>query len=144
MGMIEDIGLYLQAASSLSLTIGTNLFLNYAPDNVPFNSTTGYLVSITEYPGGPPARTFTGGFQWEDARVQVMVRGVVDDPDTPRRIADKVMHRLNVGNTKLTGASTGYTYLTIEPIQSPYPMGQDNQGRLRWINNYIVQPVRAT
>lgn len=138
MGMIEDIGLYLVAASSLSLTLGTNLFLNYSPDNV------NPMVSVTEYPGSAPARTFGGGYQWEDARVQVMVRGVVDDPDTPRRLADKIMARLNVGNTKLAGASTGYYYMTIEPVQSPYPMGQDNQGRIRWVNNYIVQPKRTT
>lgn len=140
MGMIEDIGLFLQAATSMDLDVGGNLYLNYLPD-----LSTGTIVSITEYPGGPPERTFGTGIQWEDARFQVIVRGLPDESAGPRLLADQIMMRLsNTGDGTLEGASSGFRYMNIEALQSPFPIGQDNQGRLRFANNYAAWPVRST
>jgi hypothetical protein len=131
MGMIEDLGAYLDAGST-RFAAGTNLFYNYRP------SDPNRACSIVETPGQAPARAFgSTGPSWEQGRVQVVCRST--SSATARADIDAVFVLLEaVANSTLTAN----LFLRVSAVQSPFLLGRDEQGRPMFACNFDVWRVR--
>ncbi len=127
MAMLDDIGALL-VANGLG-TLGTNLFLSLLPANVADAS-----VVITETGGSGPGYVHeTAQASTESPSFQVIVRD--NDYGNARSKADSIWKLLSrQRNTLLSGSK----YLSIRPIQSPFPLGKDENERLQIIANYAV------
>ena len=125
--MLDDIGALL-VANGLGV-IGTNLFLSLLPANVADAS-----VVITETGGSEPGYVHEAiEASTERPSFQVIVRD--SDYANARSKANSIWKLLSrQRNTLLSGSK----YLSIRPIQSPFPLGGDENERLQIIANYAV------
>lgn len=143
MGMVEEVGTYIQA-QSLG-TLGTSLFLNGWSDS------TGIAACLFEYPGSSPRRRYAG-VAWEEARIQVVVRSTtpsgpegIADPRAARVRAQKIWRTLeDIGNENLTavnevGSTQTTYYLSVSVLQSPFLLDRDDKGRTLFAFNCRVQ-----
>jgi len=130
-GLIEEVGGFLDSEST-RFTAGTNLFLNFMPDQP------GTATAIIETPGLAPAQVFGSDLPaWENARVQVVCRST--SSTKARANANDAWFQLQeVANETLSGRS----YLRISAVQSPFLMARDEQGRVVFAANFDV--VRRT
>ena len=124
MGLIEELGTYVATAST-RFTLGTNAFLNNLPDEPATAS------SFVEYGGGPPYFTLGGSLpKYERQRVQVACRST-----------SSVTARANVGAAWVAVSAIANTtlsshgWLRAEPVQSPFLMRRDEQGRVLYAFN---------
>jgi hypothetical protein len=92
-------------------------------------------VCVYEYGGAPP-RFLHDGQGWENMRVQALVRDF--DYSAGRAKAQSIYDLLNGKANEQVG---GDFYLFIGAIQSPFPLGQDEQERYRLAVNFEI--VRA-
>ena len=131
MGMVEDVGAYLDT-NSTRFAAGTNLFYNFMPSE-PSRAT-----SIVETGGSPPARAFgSTGPSWEQGRVQITCRST--SSQQARADADAAFALLEaVENETL---SSNY-FLRISAAQSVFLLERDAQGRPVFACNYDVWRVR--
>ncbi len=127
MGLVEDLGTYLAAQSTL-FVLGTKTFLNYLPD------TPNRAQSITET-GGPPPGFLMGPSTkpaFENNRFQVACRST--SSTAARADMEKAWTILaGVANQVLSGT----TYLRISPTQSPF-LQRDKHGRPVFASNFDV------
>ena len=127
MGLLDDIGTLL-VNNGLG-TIGTNLFLSLLPANVADAS-----VVIIETGGSEPGYVHeTAQASTERPSFQVIVRD--SDPETARSKANTIWKLLSKQRNTLINSSK---YLSIRPIQSPFPLGRDENERDQIIANYAV------
>lgn len=131
MGMVEDLGAYLDAGST-RWAAGTSLFYNFLPSE-PSRAT-----SIIETGGSAPARAFgSTGPSWEQGRVQVACRST--SSATARADADAAFALLEaVQNQTLTSN----VFLRVSAVQSVFLLERDAQGRPVFGCNYDVWRVR--
>jgi len=113
---------------------------------------TGVLLALYEGPGAPPVRTFgdAGQPSIERARLQVLVRSTAPTggADVPLSSAAMGVARQaylvldGVVNTTIAGS----TFQRVEPVQPPYQLQRDEQGRIIFAANYDVwwSPPAAT
>jgi hypothetical protein len=110
-------------ASATGLTVGDEIFASSMP-NEPDEA-----VCVYEYPGMAP--TFVQGsaaIDLEHPRVQCVFRGEQGDYETPRDTAETAYRYLaGVANQSLSSTR----YLNIMPLQSPFSLGPDGNGRPR-------------
>lgn len=134
MGMVEEVGAFL-AASSTRFTIGTNLYLNFLPDE-PATAT-----ALFETPGPGPLDTFSKAAAIEQPRVQLVCRSSGDNtgPTIARANIDVAFTTLHsVANQVLSGS----TYLRIAAVQSPFLLDRDPRGRVEFAVNFEAQRRR--
>ena len=129
--VLPELTTYLAAYSpSLGLTGGTNLFYGIMPP------TPDLCVALFEYGSTPPEITVGAtviGF--EDPRIQVRVRGVKDDYDTPRLLLNKIVEALvKIQEQTLSGTQ----YHAVLPKQSPFMLLMDDNFRLTFACNFEV------
>jgi len=113
-------------------TIGTNIFKAFVPDS-PHT-----CITVYSYPGSAPSNVFgSSNAAWEQPRFQIVCRS--SEYSTADKKARDVWNLLNnVTNITLkpSTAATGCLYLRIEPLQSPFDLGDDDNGRSRIVCNY--------
>lgn len=131
MGMVEDLGAYLDS-NSTRWAAGTSLFYNFMP------SEPNRCGAIIETGGSAPARAFgSTGPSWEQGRVQVTCRST--SSATARADIDAAFVLLEaVENETLT---SNY-FLRVSAVQSPFLMERDAQGRPVFGCNFDVWRVR--
>lgn len=127
MSMTDELGAYLEAMGVG--TLGVDLFLAGLPDEP------AAAVALTEYGGEQP--TFAHGapgVNTERRRFQLVARAETES--AARAKAEQV-------NAVLVGirnqALSGTWYLGVYPLQSPFPLGADGNGRPRYVCNYQVE-----
>lgn len=137
MGMLEDIGKYLDAEST-ALTLGTNLFLDRLGD------TPDLAVAVVQRVGQSPAMVFSRDLPaYERNRVELQVRSASTAPETAKNLSETLWATMiKVRNQTLNGASTGYTYMTIDAEVNPSLARRDAQGRSVYSCTYKVWPIR--
>lgn len=131
MGLVEELATYLDAEST-RFQLGSNWFINWLP------SEPGTAASITETGGLPPAHTFGGDLpKYENQRVQVMCRST-SSTRARANMNDAWFQLQEVANESLSSRS----WLRASAVQSPFSLGQDEQGR--WLFACNFEAVRAT
>ena len=119
MSVLEDLQAYLVANGV------TGVFMVKMPD-VP-----AAVVCLYEYAGIPPEFAHDGQ-QWENPRVQAVAR------DTTYQAArDKAQTVYNLLNGK-ANMTIGSRYLKILALQSPFPLGVDENDRPRLVVNFEI------
>lgn len=127
MGLIEEFGTYIDSAST-RFTAGTNLFGNALPDEP--NTAT----SLTEYGGGAPEYVFANDLPVnENQRVQVSCRSTSSTRARANAQAAWVAVS-GIANETLSGKS----WLRAKPVQSPFLLRRDEQGRVIFAFNCDV------
>lgn len=127
MALLDEIGALL-VANGLG-TLGTDLFLSLLPANVASAS-----VVITETGGSAPEYVHESlEASVERPSFQVVVRDT--GYANARSKANDIWKLLSKQrNTLLSGVK----YLSIRPVQSPFPLGPDENERIQIITNYAV------
>jgi len=129
MALLDEVATYLQDTVSAG-TIGTSLFKGIMP------TTPDVCVAVYEYGGLAPDHGFgTAAISVEYPRIQIVVRGAAQDYDGPRDRAETIYQALaKVANTTLSSTQ----YLSIDPIQSPFLLRRDANGRVEIVFNCQV------
>jgi hypothetical protein len=113
-------------------TPGTDLFetsMPPEPDDV---------VALYEYPGEPVRRT-KGGPLYERPRVQVVCRSA--SYEAAKRLSERIVTLLEA----LDGRTlSGVWYERVRALQSPFPLDEDDSGRIRIATNYSVEKEPST
>lgn len=131
MGMVEEVSAYLAAQIPATFTVGTNLFLNFLPDEP------ATAAAIFETPGRAPDDTFGQAAAIEMPRFQLVTRSSGDNtgPTIARANIDAAWLKLHgVANQTLSGS----TYLRISAVQSPFLLDRDPRGRVEFAANFEV------
>jgi len=99
--------------------------------------------TLYEYGGQAPERQFGMiGIKYEKPAVQVVFRGIANDYKGPRDKAERAFTQLAGILPGPLGATVTTEYLEVTPIQSPFPLGeQDNNNRFRIAVNFYVTKV---
>ena len=119
MATLDEVGAFL--ASACSMTLATDVFIGQYP------SSPDLTIALFEYPGMKPITFFgSSAIAVEYPRVQVTVRGEVDDYETPRAIAETAYRAMAAQGH---GTLSGTRYIALEPLQSPFLIRKDEKGR---------------
>jgi len=127
MAMLDDIGTYI--AANTSLTLGTDLFLGLMPDDP------GNVVAIYENGGATPVSTMGGASLpvMERPELQVIVRNATYA--TGRSTAETLYQLL----TQVAGQTlTSTLYHRIEAISAPAVFDRDQNRRVLFTTNFTV------
>ncbi len=117
--MVEELGVFL-AAQSTRFTLGTNLTLDLMPDE-PDTAT-----AITEHGGAEPDYVFANDLPVnENARVAVTCRST----SSTKARADAGAAWVALGKIENETLSS-VSWLRCKPIQSPFLLRRDEQGRV--------------
>lgn len=105
-------------------TVGTNIFVNTKP------ATPDNLISVFGYAGRAPERTHDGSGNSRPG-IQVWVRNA--SAGTGRSTIESAFNALDgLSNTSLSGRY----FLIVNALQSPEPMGKDENGRTEFSVNF--------
>ena len=132
--LLDDVAAYLVAQIGGSLSLGStgNVFKVPMPESAPNGS-----IAIVEYAGAPSVRAMganAGAPIAEVVRAQVMVRDSLGSFSTARTLAQTITNTLdNVANVSLV--SGGTRYLVIRALGQPSYIGEDANGRHRFVVN---------
>lgn len=121
--ILDDIATYL-AANSTRLSVGVNLTKTFMPEN-PSTVTT-----IFETGGLFPLHYFTtstGTRSYE--RPSLMIHSRSTSYETARDTIEDVFTILDGTHDTNLPTGTGTHYLTVDAIQSPFPVGRDSNDR---------------
>lgn len=99
------------------------------------------VAAVNEYPGGAAVTFFGTRSINERPRVQILVRGVAYDSQTPRLRIERIYQAL-MDRGAFTVNST--RYMALEPVQPPFPMGKDDNKRWVYAVNFAVTKERTT
>lgn len=140
MALLDEIAVKLQALSVG--TVGVDLFKGVMPE------TPDACTAVFEYGGRMPTFGFgTAGVDYESPSVQVLCRGVKDDYQTPRDLAETAYQGLAAVEAEtLTSDSTGTSafYHWIHPIQCPFCLDRDANGRVLFAFNCAIDKEPST
>ncbi len=130
MPILEEVALYLETNTALTLgaTTGTLQF------SIITDAMADTVVVLYESAGGPTALAFSTGSSgaarvYEQPSVQALSRSATYA--TARANAGVVYDALDgLSNTTMTGSTgTNVTYLSVDAVQPPFPLGRDDQER---------------
>lgn len=118
---IDEIATFV--ATACSLTVGTTLFKASIPPSPDA------AACVYEYPGLAPDYVMGSALiSHEYPRVQLVFRGTKGDYETPRTTAETAYRAIAaVANQSLSSTR----YLNIMPLQAPFSLGPDENGRPR-------------
>ena len=120
MGLVEELGSHIATAST-RFVLGTSLFLNNLPDEP------NAAASIIEYGGSAPDYVFANSLPVnENQRVQIVCRSTSSQTARTNIGAAWVASQTIVNQTVGSGA----TWLRATPVQSPFLVTRDSQGRV--------------
>ena len=91
-------------------------------------------VCLYKYPGAPPEFSHDGQ-DWENLRLQVVVRG--KQYDASRQKTQQVYDLLNGKVNEMIGS----LYFSIRAMQSPFPLNVDSNERYRMAVNFEIARV---
>lgn len=138
MAFLDEIARYIDK-NSTTLTLATNLWKSWIPDKAPATS-----VLVLERGGIAPSRGLgsTSGPVFETPSVQVLSRST--SYQTARANAETIYRLLDkVANQTLyptSSTSTGGTYyVSIDALQSPFPIGRDGSGAHQVSVNFLAR-----
>ena len=118
------------AALSTDWTVATNVFKNRFPAE-----STNTAIALYETGGAPPLQEFAGSDVTYMRRPNLQVVSRSTAYATARANAEVVYNRLTpVSNSTLSGT----TYVSIDPLQEPFDVGTDPEGRHLVSCNYTV------
>lgn len=118
MGLVEELGSYIDTAST-RFALGTNLYLNFLPDEP------NTAAAIVETGGSEPDYVFANDLPVnENARVQISCRAASSTLARANITAAWVAVS-GIANESLSGKS----WLRAKPVQSPFLLRRDEQGR---------------
>ena len=139
--MILDEVAKLITDNTTTRVIGTSLFKSFSAPSAPITTTV-----VLETQGTPPTRVFgSSAPAFENPGIQIIDRS--SDYQTARNSAELIYRLLQAqANTTLkpTTADSGTRYLTLEPQQSPFSIGQDENGYHQISCNYLVMKELST
>ena len=120
---------------------GTSLFTAFNHPNVQDTAT-----FIYETQGVGPTRVFgSSAPAFENPGIQIIDRS--SDYDTARNSAE-LIYKILQGQANVTllpaAGTTGTLYLTLEPQQSPFSIGQDDNDRSQISCNYLISKELST
>lgn len=127
-----DTAAYLAAQSSLSLTLGTNLFVAHLPLPPPA------AVAVFDVPGGGREGSQTPARAVDRVGVQVVARATTyEAAATKIRAVERVLVNMPArAVTQASGVRAGYD--CARPSAAPLPLGQDEQGRYQFSQTFMV------
>lgn len=131
MSLLPEIQTYLAGIGPLGLTVQTNFFASYLPDQPD------QCVTIYEYAGPAPQDTMgtpTGHAAWWKPRLQVVCRDVNYIP--ARTLAGNILVALHSIANQTIG---GVQYLRIMAQQDPFLRARDQRERSEIVCNYQVE-----
>lgn len=109
-------------ATACSLTVGTTVFKGALP------SSPDACMAVYEYPGVAPDYVFgVSGVSVEYPRVQIVARGAADDYSTPRSVAETAYRAIAAAAPQSLSSTR---YLSMMPLQSPFVLNRDANGRV--------------
>ena len=94
-------------------------------------------ITLFETAGAGPQYEFGGSTPaWERPSLQVLVRGDVNDYETPRQMIESIYQAF--GNL---GAFTqsGVRYQSIAPLQAPFQLTVDSSNRRNFVCNFLIE-----
>lgn len=96
------------------------------------------LISFTDTTPSGIDPLLTGNMvEW--AGIQIRIRGIPDDQQTPRRFIADLAQQLDVlPRTTLTYSTSTYTIQAINRTSGPLPLLQDEQRRWEWTINVLA------
>lgn len=127
MSMLTEIAGYLVTAG-VCTGIGTDLFILEVPQSP------AVCTMIFQYAGDPPGVTFDGAAE-DRPSLQVRIRADVNDLATGEarcKSAQTTLHA--IANTTI-GTTV---YQSVQALGSPMWLGNDEQGRPEWVQNYRI------
>jgi len=128
--LLDELGAWLAAAPQSIGVAGTDLFLGSTPDS-PDACTT-----VREYAGEAPERTLGPSTAYEQPRIQIVCRAGKDDYAAARTKAEAVYKVIDKAELTLSGVH----YLRIEPLQSPFTIGRDENDR--WLIGFNASVMK--
>jgi hypothetical protein len=93
------------------------------------------VIVVNETGGAGPSLTFGGGVV-ENPNVQVVVRGLPDDSDTPRLTVERIYQAAMNWGAFTQG---GTRFLSVTPLAAPFPRDRDGNRRVEWAVNFAVE-----
>lgn len=125
--MLTEIAAYL-VSQGVCTGIGTDLFIQEVPMEPDL------MTAVFQYAGDPPGLTFDGAAE-DNPGLQVRTRAALGDlasGEARAKAAQTALHA--VGNTTLGSTR----YMLIRASGSPMSIGNDEQNRPEWTQNFIV------
>lgn len=116
--------------TAASLTTGYEVVRGKMP------ATPDKVIALTEGGGSGQQRFLGDTPPIEEPTLQVLVRGAADDYDGPRLTIERIYQALS-GYGGLTLSSV--SYLSFTPLQPPFPLRRDNNQRVEFAVNFLVQ-----
>jgi len=120
---------------STTMALGTNIFKGFENNRAQDTAT-----FVHETQGAAPTRIFASSTPaWENPRIQIVDRS--SDYQTGRD-ASELNYKILQGQVNVTlkpsSSASGTTYLTIDPVQSPFYLGLDDSDRHTFACNYQI------
>lgn len=132
MPVLNQLENYLAADATISpaLVAGTNLFHGLLPPHP------NVCVALFEYGSMHPGLVLgSTAINVEYPQVQVLVRGVTEDYDTPRSLIDQIVASfVKIGEQTLDGVR----YSAVSPKQSPFYLTRDEEFRCLFACNFHI------
>lgn len=135
MNVLSDLRTWLISSSTGYAQIGPGLstatvYLNKRP------ASTGNFIVIRQYGGLAPTAIADGTI--DNPRVQVELLTAVTS-DSGYKTALAIQNRLRFVSNMWIPTSTGDLFLSIDPLQSPNPLGTDENNRMQWVQNFQIK-----
>jgi len=130
--LLDDIATYL-AASSTRFGVGISLTVSIQP------AAPGTLTSLYEAGGVSPVHYFSTGAQtreFERPSMQVIARST--SYQVARANIEEVFTLLDGIHDRGLPTTTGTHYQSVDAIQSPFPLGRDENERWRLAVNFTI------
>jgi hypothetical protein len=116
--------------TAASLTTGYEVLRGKMP------SSPDKVIALFETGGAGPQFFLGATDAIEEPSLQVRVRGAANDYDGPRLTIEAIFQAL-LAYGAFTVSSV--RYLSFTPLQSPYPLRRDENQRVEWAVNFLVQ-----
>lgn len=135
MNVLSDMKTWLTSSSTGYGQIGAGstawtVYLNKRP------ASTGNIIVLHQYGGLAPTAIADGTI--DNPRVQVELLTAVTS-DSGYYTALAIQNRLRyVSNMWIPNTSSGDLFFSIDPLQSPMPLGVDENNRMQWVQNFQV------
>lgn len=135
MNALSDIRVWLTSSSTGYAQVGPGstawtVYLNKRP------ASTGNFIVLHQYGGFAPTAIADGTI--DNPRMQVELLTAVTS-DSGYQTALAIQNRLRYVSNMWIPTSTGDLFFAIDPLQSPNPLGVDENNRMQWVQNFQIK-----
>lgn len=135
MALLDELASYIEAEGHG--TVGTDIFKSFMP------ATPDACVAVYETGGSSPDLGFgSTTVRFENPSVQILARGAAEDYTGPRTKAQSVWDSLVA--VQAPQQLSGTSYNLIIPLQSPFPIGPDENKRQLISANFLIEKSPST